>query len=73
MTRIVIYYCLCLIPLKRIDKLKVELNRKKCKTTIVLYCFHTAGVLHTFRYLTFWALEYLFLEQIVLEIFFNLL
>ena len=25
-----------------------ELTRKKCKTAILLYCFHTAGVLHIF-------------------------
>ena len=25
-----------------------EFTRKKCKTTILLYCFHTAGVLHVF-------------------------
>ena len=25
-----------------------ELTRKKCKTAILLYCFHNAGVLHIF-------------------------
>ena len=25
-----------------------EFNRKKCKTAILLYCFHIAGVLHIF-------------------------
>ena len=25
-----------------------EFTKKKCKTTILLYCFHTAGVLHIF-------------------------
>ena len=25
-----------------------EFNRKKCKTVILLYCFHTADVLHIF-------------------------
>ena len=25
-----------------------ECTRKKCKTAILLYCFHTAGVLHIF-------------------------
>ena len=25
-----------------------ELSRKKCKTAILLYCLHTAGVLHIF-------------------------
>ena len=28
--------------------IRVELTRKKCKTAILLYCFHTAGVLHIF-------------------------
>ena len=28
--------------------IRVEFTRKKCKTAILLYCFHTAGVLHTF-------------------------
>ena len=26
----------------------VEFTRKKCKTAILLFCFHTAGVLHIF-------------------------
>ena len=25
-----------------------KFTRKKCKTAILLYCFHTAGVLHIF-------------------------
>jgi len=25
-----------------------EFTRKKCKTAILLYCFHTSGVLHIF-------------------------
>ena len=25
-----------------------EFTRKKCKTSILLYCFHTAGILHIF-------------------------
>ena len=25
-----------------------EFTRKKCKTAILLYCFHTAGVVHIF-------------------------
>ena len=28
--------------------IRVEFNRKKCKMAILLYCFHTAGVLHIF-------------------------
>ena len=34
-----------LIP-KRIEYIRVEFTRKKCKTAILLYCFHSAGVLH---------------------------
>ena len=30
--------------------LGVEFTRKKCKTAILLYCFHTAGVLHTITF-----------------------
>ena len=28
--------------------IKGEFTRKKCQTAILLYCFHTAGVLHIF-------------------------
>ena len=28
--------------------IREEFTRKKCKTAILLYCFHTAGVLHIF-------------------------
>ena len=43
-----------------------ELTRKKCKTAILLYCFHTAGVLHIFMLLTCWALKYHFIENLKL-------
>ena len=33
---------------RRIDLHRVELSRKKYKTAILFYCFHTAGVIHTF-------------------------
>ena len=34
---------------KRIEYiLEWNLLEKKCKTAILLYCFHTAGVLHIF-------------------------
>ena len=33
---------------KRIEYISVEFTRKKCKTEILFYCFHTAGVLHIF-------------------------
>ena len=36
------------VQTKRIEKYREELSRKKCKTPISLYCFQTAGVLHTF-------------------------
>ncbi len=36
--------------------IRVEFTRKKGKTAILLYCFHTAGELHIFMlYKTFWA------------------
>ena len=28
--------------------IRVEFTRKKCKTAISLYCFHTAGILYMF-------------------------
>ena len=28
--------------------IRVDFTRKKCKTAILLYCFHTAGVIHTY-------------------------
>ena len=31
-----------------IINIREEFTRKKCKTAILLYCFHTAGVLHIF-------------------------
>ena len=43
-----------------------EFTRKKCKTAILLYCFYTAGVLHIFVYITFWALEYHYIENLKL-------
>ena len=34
---------------KRIkDMIEWNLLEKKCKTAILLYCFHTAGILHIF-------------------------
>jgi len=33
---------------EKIIYIRGEFTRKKCKTTILLYCFHTAGVLHIF-------------------------
>ena len=54
---------------KRIEYIREEFTRKKCKTAILLYCFHTAGVLHIFM-ITFWALEHIFLEKRVLNNYF---
>ena len=34
--------------IENIIDIRVEFTRKKCKTSILLYCFHTAGVLHIF-------------------------
>ena len=53
---------------KRIEYiLEGNLLEKKCKTAILLYCFHTAGVLHIFMlYITFWALEYHLIENLKL-------
>ena len=40
---------LCNFLAKRIEYiLEGNLIEKKCKTDILLYCFHTIGVLHTF-------------------------
>ena len=37
-------------PLSKENRIyiRVEFTRQKCKTAILLYCFHTAGVLHIF-------------------------
>ncbi len=54
---------------KRIEYIlewNLQFTRKKCKATILLYCCHTAGVLHIFFYITFWALEYHFIENLKL-------
>ena len=58
-------YCLVLpdsliVKENRIN-IRVEFTRKKCKTAILFYCLHTAGVLHIF-----WALEYHFIENLKL-------
>ena len=38
----------CLIVKDNRINIRVEFTRKKCKTPILFYCFHTAGELHTF-------------------------
>ena len=43
-------------------KYKIELSWKKCWTAMLLYCYHTTCVLHTFAP-SFWALEHLFVQQ----------
>ena len=45
---------------KRIEYIRVEFTRKKCKTAILLYCFHTAGVLHRFMLYNLLGPEILF-------------
>jgi len=50
---------------KRIN-IRGEFTRKKCKMAILLYCFHTAGVLHIFVLYNVWALEYHFIENLEL-------
>ena len=44
------HYCLCEVYIKTIENriYREEFTRKKCKTAILLYSFHTAGVLHIF-------------------------
>ena len=37
---------LCILVKENRIYIRVEFTRKKCKTAILLYCFHTAGVLH---------------------------
>ena len=37
-----------LLEPQRIYQYREELTQKRCKTAILLYCFHTAGVLHIF-------------------------
>ena len=47
--------------------IRVEFTRKKCKTAIFSYCFHTLQVYFTYlRYSTFWALEHHFVENLKL-------
>ena len=41
-------FCYGLILKKNRIYIRVEFTRKKCKTAILLYCFHTEGVLHIF-------------------------
>ena len=59
--------CLALSGVNKENRIyiRVEFTGKKCKMAILLYCFHTAGVLHIFM-LTFWALEYHFIENLKL-------
>ena len=39
---------LTLLCKENIIYIRVEFTRTNCKTAILLYCFHTAGVLHIF-------------------------
>ena len=42
--------CLALSGVNKENRIyiRVEFTGKKCKTAILLYCFHTAGVFHIF-------------------------
>ena len=48
----------------RNNQLTAKRIEYKCKTAILLYCFHTAGVLTYLCYITFWALEHHFIENL---------
>jgi len=43
-----------------------EFTRKKCKTAILLYCFHTAGVLYRFMLYNLLGQEHHFIENLKL-------
>ena len=44
-----------ILPKENRIYIRVEFTRKNCKTAIVLYCFHTAGVLHIFALYELWV------------------
>ena len=46
--------------------IRVEFTRKKCKTAILLYCFHTAGVIHIFLYNLLGSWTHHFIENLKL-------
>jgi len=46
--------------------IRVEFTRKKCKTAILLFCFHTARVLHIFMLYKLWAPEHHFIKNLEL-------
>ena len=57
-----------LVEPQRIFYYREELTRKRCKTAILLYSFHTAWVYFTYLCsITFWALEHIFIEKRVLK------
>ena len=41
-------YCTHTVHIENRIYIRGEFTRKKCKAAILLYCFHTAGVLHIF-------------------------
>jgi len=43
-----IYICMYILCKENRIYIRGEFTRKKCKTAILLYCFHTAGVLDIF-------------------------
>ena len=56
------------LPLGKENRIyiRVEFTRKKCKTAILLYCFHTAGVLHIFALYNLLGPEHHFIENLKL-------
>ena len=61
-----IYICMYILCKENRIYIRGEFTRKKCKTAILLYCFHTAGVLDIFVSSTFLALEHHFIENLKL-------
>ena len=45
--RLFMKVCIC-TSIENSIYIRGEFTRKKCETAILLYCFHTAGVLHIF-------------------------
>ena len=69
-TEVNMFYIIVGLSTKRIEFiLECNLLEKKCKTAILLYCFHTAQVYVTnLCYITFWARERHFIENLKLTL-----
>ena len=59
-------YTVCVVYIENTIYIRGEFTRKKCKTAILLYCFHTQVYFTYLCYITFWALEYHFIENLKL-------